>query len=136
MNSLQRVTTALQRQQPDRVPLFECVIDHRVMDALLPGCDYYQFNDWIGLDIASQNRSSWSWENVDMIDEQKGLFRDKWGVIRAFGPESTPAPVEGPIKRPQDLKTYNPPDPEADDVLGHLPEVIEQYKGKKAISAI
>lgn len=136
MNSLERVKAALERRQPDRVPFFECVIDQRVMDALLPGCDYYQFNDWIALDNASQNRSSWSRENVEFIDEEKGLFRDKWGVIRAFGPESTPAPIEGPIKTPEDLKTYRPPDPEADDVLGHLPEVIERYRGKKAVSAI
>lgn len=136
MNSLERVQAALERKQPDRVPFFECVIDGGVMDSLLPGCDYYQFNDWIGLDNASLNRSSWSRDNVDFIDEEKGIFRDKWGVIRAFGPESTPAPLEGPIKRPEDLKTYRPPDPHADDVLGHLPEVIERYKGRKAISAI
>ncbi|MEE8452183.1 MAG: uroporphyrinogen decarboxylase family protein [Thermoguttaceae bacterium] len=136
MNSRQRVIAALQRKQPDRVPLFECVIDERVMDALLPGCDYFAFNDWIGLDNASQNRSSWSRDNVEYIDEAKGLFRDNWGVIRAFGPESTPVPIEGPIRRPEDLKTYEPPDPSADGVLGHLPEVIARYKGEKAISAI
>jgi uroporphyrinogen decarboxylase len=136
MNSLQRVIAALERRQPDRVPFFECVIDQRVMQALLPGCDYFQFNDWIGLDNAGQNRSSWSRENVEFVDEEKGLFRDKWGVIRAFGPESTPAPIEGPIKTPEDLKTYTPPDPNADDVLGSLPEVIERYQGKKAVTAI
>lgn len=136
MNSLERVVAALERRQPDRVPFFECVIDERVMDALLPGCDYYQFNDWIGMDNASQNRSSWSRENVEFVDEEKGLFRDKWGVIRAFGPESTPAPVEGPIKRPEDLKTYTPPDPNADDVLGSIPELVERFKGKKAVTAI
>ena len=57
-------------------------------------------------------------------------------MLRAFGPESTPYPVEGPIKHPEDIKTYQPPDPEADDVLGHLPEVVARYKGKKAICAI
>ncbi|MBN2477156.1 MAG: hypothetical protein JXB62_21290 [Pirellulales bacterium] len=136
MDSLQRVIAALERRQPDRVPLFECVIDARVIDALLPGRDYFAFNDWIGLDNVGQNRSSWSRENVEFIDEAKGLFRDKWGVIRAFGPESTPVPVEGPIKRPEDLKTYQPPDPGADDALGHLPEVIDRYQGRKAISVI
>ena len=136
MNSRERVIAALERRQPDRVPFFECVIDQRVMDALLPGCDYDQFNDWIGLDNASQNRSSWSRENVEFIDEAKGLFRDKWGVIRAFGPESTPAPIEGPIKTPEDLETYTPPDPNADDVLGSVPHLVERYKGKKAITAI
>ncbi len=136
MNSLDRVTAALERRQPDRVPLFECVIDERVQQALLPGADYFEFNEWLGLDNVGQNRSSWSRDNVEFIDEAKGLFRDKWGVIRAFGPESTPVPVEGPIKRPEDLKTYTPPDPEADDVLGAIPDIVARYKGKKAVSAI
>ncbi len=136
MTSRERVIAALERRQPDRVPLFECVIDQRVMQAILPGCDYHQFSDFIGLDNASPNRSSWSRENVEMIDERRGLFRDKWGVIRAFGPESTPAPVEGPIKEPDDLKHYQPPDPEADDVLGPIPELVERYRGRKAVTAI
>jgi uroporphyrinogen decarboxylase len=136
MNSRERVVTALSRGQPDRVPWFECVVDPRVMEAILPGCDYFEFNEFIGLDNVSQNRSSWSRENVDMIDEEKGLFRDKWGVIRAFGPESTPVPIEGPIKTAADLRRYTPPDPEADDVLGQLPEIIARYQGTKAITAI
>lgn len=106
------------------------------MDALLPGQDYFQFNEWLGMDNVCQNRSSWSRDNVKYVDREKGLFRDKWGVIRAFGPESTPAPVEGPIKRPEDLRTYTPPDPETPDVLGSIPEIVARYKGKKAITAL
>ncbi len=136
MNSFERVVAALERRQPDRVPYVESVIDHRVMESLLPGCDYYQLNEWLEMDNVCQNRSSWSRDNVEYTDKEKGLFRDKWGVIRAFGPESTPAPVEGPIKRPEDLKTYTPPDPEADDVLGAIPEIVARYKGKKAITAL
>lgn len=136
MNSYERVVAALERRQPDRVPYIESVIDHRVMEALLPGRDYSQFNEWAEMDNICQNRSSWSRDNVEYIDKEKGLFRDKWGVVRAFGPESTPAPVEGPIKRPEDLKTYTPPDPEAADVLGAIPEIVSRYKGKKAITAL
>jgi len=136
MNSRERVITALERRQPDRVPYIESVIDEKLMQALLPGCDYFQFNDWLGKDSVGQNRSSWSRDNVEYVDRERGLFRDKWGVIRAFGPESTPAPVEGPIKRPEDLKTYTPPDPEAPDVLGTIPEIVAKYKGKKAITAL
>ncbi len=91
---------------------------------------------WIGLDSVGQNRSSWSRDNVEYIDKARGLFRDKWGVIRAFGPESTPAPVEGPIKQPEDLRRYTPPDPEAPDVLGSIPQIVKRYKGKKAITAL
>jgi uroporphyrinogen decarboxylase len=136
MNSYERVVAALERRQPDRVPYIESVIDQHVMEALLPGCDYFQFNEWLGIDSVGQNRSSWSRDNVEYVDKEKGFFRDKWGVIRAFGPESTPAPVEGPIKRPEDLKTYTPPDPEAPDVLGAIPEIVSRYKGKKAITAL
>lgn len=136
MTSRERVFCALERGTPDRVPIYEGVIDEKVMQILLPGCDYYEFNDWIGLDIASLNRSSWRRDNVNYIDKEKGLFKDSWGVIRGFGPESTPYPIKGPIERPEDLKTYTPPDPEAPDALGHLPEVVARYKGKKAITWI
>jgi uroporphyrinogen decarboxylase len=136
MNSYQRVIAALERRQPDRVPYMESVIDERLMQALVPGCNYFQFNEWLGMDSVGQNRSSWSRDNVEYIDKEKGLFRDKWGVIRAFGPESTPAPVEGPIKRPEDLKTYRPPDPEAPDVLGSIPEIVARFKGRKVITAL
>ncbi|MFI5342308.1 MAG: uroporphyrinogen decarboxylase family protein [Candidatus Methylomirabilales bacterium] len=136
MNSYERVMAALERRQPDRVPYIESVIDSNLMQSLLPGCDYYAFSEWIGIDSVGQNRSSWSRDNVEYVDKEKGLFRDKWGVIRALGPESTPAPVWGPIQRPEDLKTYRPPDPESPDVLGNLPEVIARYKGKKAITAL
>jgi uroporphyrinogen decarboxylase len=136
MNSRERVITALERRQPDRVPYIESVIDEKLMEALLPGCDYFQFDESLGKDSVGQNRSSWSRDNVEYVDRERGLFRDKWGVIRAFGPESTPAPVEGPIKQPEDLKTYTPPDPEAPDVLGTIPEVVAKFKGKKAITAL
>ncbi len=136
MNSRERVIAALEHKVPDRVPYFECVIDEGVMQALLPGCDYYQFNEWFEMDNVSQNRSSWSRDNVDFIDEEKGLFRDKWGVIRAFGPESTPVPIEGPIKTPDDLRHYTPPDPTADDVLGQIPQIVQRYRGTKAVTAI
>ncbi len=136
MNSYERVVAALEHRQPDRVPYVESVIDHHLMQALLPGRDYFQFNEWLEMDSVSQNRSSWSRDNVEYVDKERGLFRDKWGVIRAFGPESTPAPVEGPIKRPEDLKTYTPPDPEAPDVLGNIPEIVAKYKGKKVITAL
>lgn len=136
MNSYERVIAALERRQPDRVPLVEWVVDERVMEAMLPGCDYFAFNDWLGLDNAGMNRSSWQRDNVDYVDKEKGLFRDQWGVIRAFGPESSPYPVEGPLKTAEDIRKYEPPDPEADGVLGTLPEVVARYKGKKAITAI
>jgi hypothetical protein len=125
MNSYERVIASLERRQPDRVPYVESVIDLKLMQALLPGHDYYQFNEWLGMDSVGQNRSSWSRDNVQYVDREKGLVRDKRGALRAFSPESTPAPVGGPIKGP-----------EAPDVLGNLPEIVAKYKGKKLITAL
>jgi hypothetical protein len=51
------------------------VIDEGVMDALLPGCDYFAFNDWIGLDNVGMNRSSWNRDDVEYVDKEKGLFQ-------------------------------------------------------------
>ena len=133
MSSLERVRTALERRAPDRVPLFEMVIDERVYQGILPGATYDEFIEAIGLDVAGLNRSSWGRENLDWVDEQKGLFRDQWGVIKALGPESTPYPVEGPIKRPEDLREYQPPDPSDPAALGHLDQVVQRWKGEKAI---
>ena len=64
MNSYERVIATLEHRQPDRVPYVESVIDLKLMRALLPDCDYYQFNDWLGMDNVGQNRSSWSRDNV------------------------------------------------------------------------
>jgi len=133
MTSRERALCALEGKIPDRVPLFELVIDERVMDGIYPGCTYYEFADRFGLDVVGLNRSTWERKNIEFVDEEKGLFRDKWGVIRALGPESSPYPVAPAIKAPEDLKSYTPPDPEAPGALAHLEEVVERYKGKKAI---
>ena len=133
MNGYERVIAALEHKVPDRVPMFELVIDERVMEAIYPGCDYYAFADRFGLDAVGLNRSSWEKKGLHFVDAAHTRFRDKWGVVRALGPESSPYPVEAPIKEPGDLKHYTPPDPHAPDALAHLGEVVARYKGKKAI---
>lgn len=133
MNHRERVHAALDGRVPDRVPMFELVIDERVMDAIRPGCDHYQFAETFGLDAVGLNRSSWEKKDLDFVDEERGLFRDKWGVVRALGPESSPYPVQPAIKAPSDLKHYTPPDGNDPKALAHLPEVVARYKGKRAI---
>ena len=133
MTPCERTFAALQRREPDRVPIFEFVIAENVMQGIFPGCTYYEFVERIGLDVVGLNRSSWPKDKVEYVDRERGLFRDHWGVIRAFGPESSPYPIEAPIKRPEDLRTYKPPDPNVPGALGHLPEVVQRYKGKLPI---
>ncbi|MGQ9730925.1 MAG: uroporphyrinogen decarboxylase family protein [Candidatus Zipacnadales bacterium] len=133
MTSRERVVAALERREPDRVPLFEPIIDPKVIQGILPGGTYEELNDLLQDDCIGLNRSSWDKSKMDFIDEEKGLFRDRWGVIRALGQEAAPYPVEPALKCYEDLKTWSPPDPADPTVYGHLPELVAKYKGQKAI---
>ena len=133
MSNYDRVVAALERREPDRVPVFEFVIDPRVIQGVAPSGDYFELVELLDLDVVGLNRSSWPKEGLEWIDKAKGLFRDHWGVTRATGVEHSPYPIEGPIKTPSDLDSYSPPDPNAEFLLSGLDDVVTRYKGKRPI---
>ena len=133
MNSFERVMTALERKEPDRVPLFDPIIDPKVIEGIKPGGTYEEVGELLGDDCIGLNRSSWDKDAIDWTDEEKGFFRDRWGVIRAMGNDIAPYPIEARIKEPEDLDDYTPPDPADPTVYGHLAELVKEYKGEKAI---
>ncbi len=133
MNSRERVFAALERREPDRVPLFESLIDVRVIEGVLPGGTYEDIVEHLEIDCIGLNRSSWDKTTITFVNEAKGLFRDRWGVIRALGPEAVPYPIEPAIRTPDDLKTYAPPDPSDPAIYGHLPQLVAKHKGRRAI---
>jgi uroporphyrinogen decarboxylase len=133
MNSRERVFAALERQEPDRVPVVEWVIDPHVMEGIYPGSTYLEFVDRMGLDAAGPNTAYDFQTGMDWVDRDKRILRDKWGVIRQFTSEVVAYPLQGPIKTLADARAYKPPDPQAEGALGILPQVVERFKGKKAI---
>lgn len=133
MNSRDRVFAALELQEPDQVPVVEWVIDPHVMEGIYPGCSYLEFVEWIGLDAAGPNSAYDFQTGMDWIDRDKRIFRDKWGVVRQFTSEMVAYPLEGPIDTLSDAMAYSPPDPWAEGALGILPEVVDRFKGEKAI---
>jgi uroporphyrinogen decarboxylase len=58
---------------------------------------------------------------------------DEWGVLYQRGPEALDHPVQGPVANWDDLRRYNPPDPDAPHRLGVLPDLVARYKGRRAI---
>ena len=132
MSSQERVFAALELGEPDRVPVHEIIITDSVMEKILPGCSYYDFIEEFGIDTAGVNHS-YDLSGMEVVDEERGLFRDKWGIIRATGSEMIAYPVEGPIKREEDLEEYKAPDPASDGNLEVLKETVRRFKGKKAI---
>lgn len=129
MNSYERVMTTLAVREPDRVPLIEVLIDPKVIRALCPQAqDQNEFEDLMGLDAVS------CFAQFRKISERPdGTYLDEWGVRYKPNPEVVTHPMEGPIKLPKDLKNYRPPDPDASWRLGKIPELVQRYKGKKAI---
>ena len=50
MNGYERIITALQRKQPDRIPIMELSIHPKVIEGLSPGADLFQLVEEMDLD--------------------------------------------------------------------------------------
>jgi uroporphyrinogen decarboxylase len=129
MNSVERVKTALRRGQPDRVPVLEFVIDEKVAREAVPGClDVADCMDRLDMDgVGCGALFARVRENPD------GSYVDEWRVSYLPGREAVAHPLRGPIETLEDALAYQPPDPDAPHRLGKLPQLVERYKGRRAI---
>ena len=128
MNSYERVLTAMKLGQPDRVPIFETVIDPEVMRAISPDArDVGELAELLDLDVVGCGPV---FQRVSGDDHR---WVDEWGVHYQRNAEAMAHPVRGAIGCLEDLRTYRPPDPDAPGRLGKLPEFVSRYQGKRAI---
>jgi len=127
MTSLERVTAVLRREEPDRIPHFEWILDRHVREAVLPGCSMEEFTLRMGLDAILTA--------PDIGRERVGenRWRTEYGVIVEKGEEEHVYSIEGPIKTIDDLRNYEPPDPHAPGRFDSLQKLVNRYKGKLAI---
>ncbi len=127
MTSAQRVMAAIRREEPDRIPHFEWIIDRKVRDAICPGCSMEEFTVRMELDAILTS--------PDFKKEQIGpnRFRNEWGVISEATAEEHTFPVDGPVKTLDDLRRYEPPDTHAPGRYASLERLVKQYKGKLAV---
>ena len=127
MTGVERCMTALRREQPDRVPVWELIVNDPVVHALMgPGASYDDLVD-AGLDgfaVVENQRM----EEIDATHK-----RDEWGIVWGYGEDGIPYPAGHPLQSWDDLANWRPPDPDADYRLDRLQEVIERFKGRKAI---
>jgi uroporphyrinogen decarboxylase len=128
MTSEERMLRVLQRQEPDRVPHFEWLVDRRVRNALCPDCkDYQEFAVRMGHDAII----------VDPIYKKERVgenrWRSEWGYITQDTPEEHGIEVESPIKTMADFERYTPPDPHAPGRFDAIETAVEKYKGDKAV---
>lgn len=128
MTSEERVLRALRRQEPDRVPHFEWVIDRRVREALCQGCkSHTEFAVRMGHDAVL----------VDPIyrKEQVGenRWRSEWGYVTQDTSEEHGIEVESPIRTLEDFERFTPPDPRLPERFSAIEAAVETFQGNKAV---
>ncbi len=127
MNSLERMLIALRRGEPDRVPVWELLIDRPAIEGLHGDISYEDFIEREGLDgitVITNSKKRWINSNT---------YENEWGVVWRVGADGLPNVIEGPIKSEKDLDTYQPPDPNAEYRYKTVQETVKRFKGDKAI---
>ncbi len=127
MTGLERMLTALRREEPDRVPLWELLIDRPVIEALHGDASYEDFVEREGLDgitVFTDSKKRW-------LDSE--TYENEWGIIWRVGADGLAYPLEGPIKSEKDLDTYQPPDPDVEYRFESMRAAVKRFKGEKAI---
>jgi uroporphyrinogen decarboxylase len=148
MNGKERILTALEIREADRVPLYVHGInegpiigigkhlteglpeprDFRLMDerdqfklvdTLFMIHEHYDIDGITTFEIGHE-------EKVDDLH-----VRDGFGVVYKLSEYGIPVPVGHPVKDMGTLKSYTPPDPKKED-LGLLQLAVERFRGKKA----
>ncbi|MGC8716642.1 MAG: uroporphyrinogen decarboxylase family protein [bacterium] len=132
MNSYERVLRVLSGDIPDRVPIFELLIDRKVIKKITGTEDYADFCEVYPIDIVLTNTPSKLYEEK-VLDAKNRIIINEWGIIRQYTDEAVSIPLEGPIKEPKDLDTYKPPDPYAERRFEELKMLIKRFKGKKLV---
>lgn len=129
MNGYERIVAALQRREPDRVPLLEWYIHSRVIEGLCPGRGLFDFVEELDLDGVSVGGKHLPKHS----ESSEKLYVDRWGVRFGRTAEAY-APIEGPIRSEADLERFVPPDPYAEEMVADVREVARRFKGKRFIA--
>jgi uroporphyrinogen decarboxylase len=132
MNSRERVLTTLEHKQPDRVPIAEMWIDPKVVRAIKSDAiDANDLVEFLDLDIATVPTMIYEADEVEWVDREKGLFRDKWGALQRLTQEAVPVPTPpARIETEEDLMNYTPPDPARSPVIEKVRRLRARFPDK------
>jgi uroporphyrinogen decarboxylase len=129
LKPIERVLGILRLEEPDRIPHFEWEHNPRTIQALTNGGDYFKLIEQLDIDavmVAPQYR-------FDELGDD--LIRDEWGAVRRRSGEGGAIIVDDRaiIKTLDDLKQWQPPDP--DDLFRYrtIQAAVERFGGERAI---
>ncbi|MBI4531722.1 MAG: hypothetical protein HY709_09365 [Candidatus Latescibacteria bacterium] len=145
MTGYERFMTALLRRgEPDRVPVWELIVNEPTLSAFGAGSleefadvtdmdDITIFEDMRLTSLDTDEQREMIWRGRTIVAGTRRVVRDEWGIVWGVTEFGIPYPLDGPIKTVADLQTYTPPDPEAPHRLESLREAVKRFKGRKAI---
>ena len=128
MNGRERIVTALERGEPDQIPLMELYIHPKVIEGCCPGGDLLDMVARLDLDGVCVSRGDAQANDDARPDE----YVDAWGTRYGKTAEAY-HPIEAPIKTEADLDGYVPPDPTEDTLLDPVREAVARFKGERFI---
>ena len=132
MNSYERVVKVLNGEIPDRVPSFELMIDPKVIRGIIGTDNYMDLCDELDIDVVMSETPSKMYRE-EVLDEQKKIIRNEWGIMRQYNNEVVSHPLHGPIHTLEDAMKYVAPDPNEDFRFDYLRELVKRFKGKRFI---
>ena len=144
MNGYERSMAALRREEPDRVPVWELLINEPTLSAWgatsleefveqedLDAITIFEDMPLRDMEAEEEKALTWRGRTLDTRTGQKVI--DEWQTVWGIGDFGIPYPVTGPIGSEEDLKSYEVPDPEADYRLDSLRSAVERFRGSKAV---
>ena len=130
MNGYERFMSALKRQEPDAVPIWELIIDKPVIKGLYGEISFLDFIERENLDGFTIFED---WTKLLRKLNESNTYIDKWNITWKMEPNGILYPLDGPIKDYKDLKNYSLPDADLECWYVSLKEAVKRFKGEKAI---
>ena len=149
MTGRERILTALNVEQPDRVPLYIHGINEapiigigrHLTDGLPDTADFYEMNDAEKMKLVDtlflihekfevDGFTSFEIGHETPIDQQH--VKDDWGITYVRNPHGLPVAKGHPVQKPADLDGFEPPQPKREHLL-LLDLARERFQGEKAL---
>jgi len=127
MNSLERFMLALSRKEPDKVPIYELLVNPPIIRKIIGRDSLPDLVDYLDMDGLTAG------EDVRMKQISSGIYQDEWGISYKVGSGEVTYPIKGPVRTRSDLEKIKRPDPDADYRLGTLRSYVKRFGGRRAV---
>jgi len=138
---------AIRRQGlPDRVPIWELIINRPVIQALRPDLfspekvARYEWRSAGGFLLQADFIEGEDLDGITVFEDiqirrqiDASTYIDEWGITWRVEEHGIPYPVAHPIQQESDLDGYRAPDPDAEYRLRSLELAVKRFKGEKCI---